>query len=149
MTAVTQIPSTEIATFTTYAQAQQAVDALSDAKFDVARVQIVGRGLHTVEQVTGRMANGKAAGYGALSGLWFGLFVGLLFSIFAPGGLWLWPLLSAMIAGAIFGALFGWFGHLMTGGRRDFASVKSLTAEQYAVMVDEPLADQAAAILNR
>ena len=44
-----------IATFDNYAGAEQAVDYLSDQKFAVERVAIVGRELTLVEQVTGRV----------------------------------------------------------------------------------------------
>lgn len=56
----------------------------------VEHVRIVGDGVRTVENVTGRMTKGKAALTGAASGAWFGALIGLLFALFAVGPLWLW-----------------------------------------------------------
>ena len=72
-----------IATYTTYADAQKAVDYLSDNKFAVEKTAIVAEGLRFVEQVTGRLNWGRViangAGSGALTGVLIGLFFGLLF----------------------------------------------------------------------
>jgi Heat induced stress protein YflT domain len=46
--------------FGSYEEAQQLVDRLSDAGFPVD-LRIVGTGLRTVEQVTGRLTKGRAA----------------------------------------------------------------------------------------
>ncbi|MDX6232777.1 MAG: hypothetical protein QOH68_1777, partial [Nocardioidaceae bacterium] len=46
-------------------------------------------------------------------------------------------LLSAVLLGALFGAVWGTVAHLMTGGQRDFASVSGLEAATYDVVVDE------------
>ena len=43
-----------IASFSSYAEAERAVDFLSDQGFAVERVAIVGTGLRYVEQVAGR-----------------------------------------------------------------------------------------------
>ena len=59
--------------YDTYAEAQWLVDRLSDDGFPVEHVRIVGDGLHSVEQVTGRMTKGRATLYGAGGGAWFGL----------------------------------------------------------------------------
>ncbi|ETW22139.1 general stress protein [Mycobacterium gastri] len=75
-----------VASFDTYDAAQELVDRMSDGGFPVEHVRIVGDGLRTVEQVTGRMTKGKAALAGAASGAW----IGLLFLLFAVGLLWLW-----------------------------------------------------------
>jgi len=50
-----------IATFDNYADAERAVDYLSDQRVEVNRVAIVGRELEYVEQVLGRMNYGTAA----------------------------------------------------------------------------------------
>ena len=47
-----------IATFDNYADAERAVDYLSDQRFEVNRVAIVGRDLEYVEQVLGRLNYG-------------------------------------------------------------------------------------------
>src|ERR1700676_4880300 len=49
-----------IATFDNYADAERAVDYLSDQRFEVNRVAIVGRDLEYMEQVLGRLNYGGA-----------------------------------------------------------------------------------------
>src|SRR4051794_24507968 len=81
-----------LARFGSYAGAQHLVDQLSDARFPVERTRIVGSGIRSVEDVTGRLTKGRAALYGAGSGAWFGLFIALLFAIFTIGPVW-WSVL--------------------------------------------------------
>src|SRR5690625_7221183 len=77
---------TTILETTDYLEGQRAVDRLSDEGFPVDGVKIVGHDMKSVEIVTGRMTTGKAAGVGALGGLWVGLFVGRRVVIFGVGG---------------------------------------------------------------
>jgi uncharacterized protein YacL len=131
-----------IASYSSYAEAQKAVDYLSDQNFAVEKTAIVAEGLKFVEQVTGRLNWGRvistSAGSGALTGVIIGLFLGLLFNI---------PLLNIVIYGLVVGIitsiLFGVMGYAMTGGRRDFSSVGGMQAERYNVMVDESVANEA------
>src|SRR5688500_19204485 len=71
-----------VASFATYADASRAVDYLSDHKFPVERVAIVGHNLRLVEQVTGRRTKGRAALEGAMVGALIGAFFGFLFGLF-------------------------------------------------------------------
>ena len=73
-----------LGTFDKYEEAQKAVDTLSDKGFPVENCLIVGTELKQVERVTARLTWGRVALGGALSGLWLGLFVGLIFSLFNP-----------------------------------------------------------------
>ncbi|MEU4557818.1 general stress protein [Actinoplanes sp. NPDC023936] len=139
-------PTVVVGTYPEYAQAQQAVDHLSDNKFPVQRVSIVGTDLRLVETVLGRLTTARAAAAGAASGAWFGLFIGLLFGIFSDSG-WLGVILTTLIIGAIWGAIFGAIAHAATGGRRDFSSRSSLQAAQYAVIADAEVADEARHLL--
>jgi hypothetical protein len=50
-----------VAQYRTYTEAQDAVDYLSESRFPVHEVTIVGRGLTSVERVTGRMTKTRAA----------------------------------------------------------------------------------------
>jgi hypothetical protein len=124
--------------FADYEQAQRLVDGLSDNKFPVEHVRIVGLDIRTEEQVTGRMTKGKAALAGAAGGAWFGVLFGLLIGLFAPGVIWLNVILGSLVFAAFWGAIFGFVSHWATRGRRDFASVQSIKAGRYAVMVDTP-----------
>jgi hypothetical protein len=138
-----------LAEFDDYAGAQALVDRLSDEGFPVRHVRIVGTGIHSVEQVTGRLTVARAALAGAASGAWFGLFVGLLFGLFTLGVGRLSVLLVSVLLGAAFGAAFGALAHWATRGRRDFASVKGLAAHSYAVHVDADRAAEARGVLGR
>lgn len=62
-----------VAVFTTYADAERAVDRPSDLGFPVERVAIIGHDLQMVEQVTGRLTYGGAALKGATSGAVLGV----------------------------------------------------------------------------
>jgi hypothetical protein len=136
-----------LASFGDYAGAQATVDRLADRRFPVENVSIVGWNVRIEEQVTGRMTNGRAAAYGAASGAWFGLLIGLLFGLFAPGAAWLWLLLWGLVLGALWGAAFGFLGHWMLRGRRDFASVQKLAAERWDVTVAPDLLLRAQSVL--
>lgn len=130
------VQQSELGAYTSYEDAQRAVDYLSDQGFPVKHVRIIGHGITTVETVLGRVTTGRAALMGAASGAWLGLLVGLLIGIFTPGVLWLTLILVALLFGALWGAVFGFVGHWATRGKRDFSSVRSLAADRYVVMVD-------------
>lgn len=120
----------ELTVFTEYAAAQQAVDTLSDSGFPVENVQIVGRDLRLVENVTGRLTAAKAIGGGALSGAWLGVLIGLLWLIMTsePAAI-LW----AAVLGAIWGAVFGAIPYFMSRGTRDFTSTTSVVPGSFAL----------------
>ncbi len=130
--------------FDTYEDAQQLVDRLSDVGFPVERVRIVGTGIRSVEQVTGRMTKGRAAAAGAAAGAWFGLLIGLLVGVFTIGPAWLPLLLGSLVIGAFWGAVFGFVAQWATRGRRDFSSVRGLEAARYSVEVEDAYVDEAA-----
>jgi hypothetical protein len=109
----------------------------------------VGTDLRLLERVTGRLSWGRAIGAGAASGAWFGVFVGLLFGLFAAEGQWLWVLLSSVVVGALFGAAFGAASYAATGGRRDFTSSSKIVAGRYEVLAAHKVADEARSQLAR
>ena len=126
-----------LAVYEKYEDAQKAVDFLSDHEFPVQNCMIVGTELKQVERITGRLTNGRVAAAGALSGLWLGLFVGLIFSFFgkdSTSGLAM--ILSTAVLGAAFGAIWGLVGYLATRGQRDFSSVTAVVATKYEVLVE-------------
>jgi hypothetical protein len=137
-----------VASYPTYAQAQVAVDRLSDAGFPVASVDIVGHDLRLVERVTGRLTTARATGAGALSGAWFGLFIGLLVGLFTTGPEWIGLVVGGLLIGAFWGAVFGFAAHTMTQGQRDFSSVRSLVAGRYDVRVAQAQIDRARQLLG-
>jgi hypothetical protein len=140
-------PRVVLVTYPDYGSAQRAVDFLSDRKFPVERTAIVGTDLRMVEQVTGRMTVLRAALAGLAAGGWFGLLIGLLFAIFAVSDWWR-VVLAGVFIGAVFGAVFGAVAQAMTGGQRDFSSLRSLQADRYAIMVDAVHVEQARQLLS-
>jgi hypothetical protein len=140
-----------IATFHNYADAERAVDYLSDEGFEVSRVAIVGRDLEYVEQVLGRLNYGGAALRGAGSGAAVGVLIGWIFGLFN----WIDPMISGfvlagygLLIGALTGALVGLLVHAMQFGRRDFHSVSGLLPRYYDVVADVEVADRALQILT-
>lgn len=139
-----------VGTYDTYAQAQRAVDYLSDHEFPVENLTIVGTNLRQVERVTGRLTRNKVITAGAVGGAWWGLFVGLLIGLFsASGTAWIASILVGVAIGALFGLLMGMAGYRATGGQRDFTSMTGLVAESYQVLCVAKFAEQARSQLAR
>ncbi|MEO8519229.1 MAG: general stress protein [Dermatophilaceae bacterium] len=134
-----------LGTYDNYEAAQKAVDYLSDHEFAVENCMIVGTDLKLVERVTGRLTRGRVIGAGALSGMWMGLFVGLIFSLFGQGSSL--AVLSTVAFGAVFGLVWAMIGYAATKGRRDFTSVSQVVATRYEVLVEHKLAEQGRALL--
>ena len=140
-----------VATFDNYADAERAVDFLSDQRFPVNRVAIVGRDLEYVEQVLGRLNYGGAALRGASSGALVGALIGWIFGLLS----WVHPLIASLllalyglIFGAVLGAIAGMIAYAFQRGRRDFASVATVQAREFDVVVDDQVADDAARLLD-
>ena len=134
--------------YTAYLDAQKAVDYLADSKFAVQNVSIVGNDLKTVERVTGRLSYPRVALSSALTGAWFGLFVGLVLSLF--GGAEALGSIGPIIAlGAVFWLLFGVIGYALQRGRRDFTSTSQVIATTYDVVVAPEAAGEARQLLAR
>jgi hypothetical protein len=139
----------KVASYASYEEAQAAVDRLSDERFPVEHLDIIGSDLRLVEHVTGRLTSGRAAAAGAAGGAWFGLLIGLLVGLFAQGPVWLGLILGGVLFGALWGAVLGWAGHAATGGRRDFSSTRALSAARYDLIARGGHAEQARVVLQR
>lgn len=140
---------TVLVEYPTYAQAQEAVDKLSDERFPVQHVSIIGVDLRSVEAVLGRMSWGRAALGGLAMGAWFGILIGLFVSLFANSeGRVLTLVLLGLVYGAAFGIVFGLVSYAFTGGKRDFVSRSQLVAARYQVTVDPEVIGQARSILG-
>lgn len=136
-----------LAVYDDYAAAQKTVDFLSDNKFPVEHLMIVGTDLKRVERITGRLTWGRVAAGGILSGLWLGLFVGLIFSFFVDEDIWQ-MILSTVLLGALFGLVWAMLGYALTRGQRDFSSVTQVVATRYEVLVEHKVAAQAREMLT-
>jgi hypothetical protein len=140
----------QVGSYDSYEQAQAAVDYLSDEKFPVENVTIIGSDLRMVETVTGRLTAGRAIAAGAVGGAWWGLFVGLLLGIFSTDGSeWIGTVLTGLLIGLVFGAAFGGIGYAATRGRRDFVSTNRIVAGRYDIMCNPARAEEARALLAR
>ncbi len=124
-----------LAVYDDYAAAQKSVDHLSDQEFPVEQLMIVGTELKRIERITGRLTTGRVAIGGILSGIWIGVFVGLLFTIFTEEDV-LATLTSTVLIGALFGLIWSLLGYAMTRGQRDFSSVTQVVATKYEVLVE-------------
>lgn len=136
-----------IGSYATYAEAQRAVDYLSDQDFPVQQVTIVGVDLMQVERVTGRLTWPKVLGGGVLTGAWLGLFIGLILGFFSPSP---WgSLLTGLIAGVFFGLITSAIPYAMARGTRDFSSTMQLVAGRYDVLCDPSAAERGRDLLAK
>jgi len=136
-----------VASYPTYAEAQRAVDHLSDNQFPVQQVTIVGVDLMQVERVTGRLSWPKVLGGGVLTGAWLGVFIGLVLGLLTGNAGQ--ALLTGVIAGVVFGIITSSIPYAMTKGTRDFSSTMQLVAGRYDVLCDPQSAERARDMLSR
>ncbi|ARD42024.1 general stress protein [Actinomyces gaoshouyii] len=137
----------EIASFATYAQAQHAVDSLSDEGFPVQLLSIIGTDLRQVERITGRLSWGRAVASGAGSGLWIGVFFALMMNFIGSASTS--PmLLGAVLLGVVWGILFQVVGYALTRGRRDFTSISQVVASRYSILAADRVQEAARALAD-
>ena len=137
-----------LAVYDDYAAAQKAVDFLADEKFPVEQLMIVGTELKRIERITGRLTTPRVALGGIVSGVWLGLFVGVILALFTEGdSSTLAIILSTMLFGALFGMVFALVGYALSRGQRDFSSVTAVVATKYEVLVEHKSAAQARELL--
>jgi hypothetical protein len=142
--AVPTIPRGDtVATFHSYSDAQNAVDTLAQADFPVKQIFIVGSDLKSVERVTGKLTYGRAALAGTISGVYLGVFIGLLLFIVAPATMTFVYAIAAVLIGAGFGMLFGVVTYAINRRRRDFTSVMQVLASSYSLIVEPGLVNRA------
>lgn len=138
---------TQIGAFFTYADAQAAVETLTDDHFPVADLSIVGVDLVQVERVTGRLTWRKVISAGVVFGVWLGVFIGLMLGLFT-GGL-LWPLVVGVAMGTAFGVGVFAVPYAAMHGMRDFTSTLQLVAGHYDLVCTPATADNARSLLAR
>ncbi|MFD1714254.1 general stress protein [Amnibacterium flavum] len=138
-----------VASYETYVEAQQAVDQLVKVDFAVQDVSIVGNDLKSVERVTGKLTWGRAAGAGALSGLWLGVFIGLVLLLFSPEAANIFSVaLGAALLGAAFGMFFSLASYALTRRIRDYTSTQAVIATSYTLVVKPESAAKARNLLG-
>jgi hypothetical protein len=134
--------------YSSYAEAQKAVDFLADAKFEVQNLAIVGTDLKSVERVLGRRNWGTVITQGLQSGISTGLLVGLVTLIFIRPESILLLLIVALAIGVLLGVAFSAAAYAMSRGRRDFTSVTQTIATKYEVLCEHKVAAQAREMLQ-
>ncbi len=133
-----------VGVYSSYADAQKAVDFLADEKFAVQNLAIVGTELKSVERVLGAKNWRTVLAQGVQSGLSTGLLVALVMLIFGLGqGNWLLLLLTALGIGIAIGVAFSAGLYAMTQGRRDFTSVSQIVATKYEILCEHKVAAEA------
>lgn len=131
-----------IGSYSSYLDAQKVVDYLADQQFQVQRVSIIGNNLKSVERVTGRLTYPRVALTGAATGAWFGLFVGIILSLFSQGDTFV-SIFTSMGLGAAFWMLFGVITYAFQRGKRDFTSTSQVMATSYDVICAPEVAAEA------
>jgi hypothetical protein len=135
-----------VSSYDTYKEAQQAVDHLADNDFPVRGVTIVGIDPVLVERVDAHLTWRRVLATGAVSGAWFGLFVGLLLSLFTTGA-GLLPIMIGLIFGVVFGLTMAAVRYAATRGQRNFVSHSQLVAHRYDVLCQPGTAERARELL--
>jgi len=136
-----------VGSFDSYADAQAAVDKLSDMDFPVKDLTIVGVDLMEVERVSGRLTWPRVLGGGAASGAWIGIFFGLLFSFLGEGVAA--PITLGLIMGVVFGVVSAAVPYALSAGKRDFTSRTEIVAGRYDLLCEPTRATEARDVIAR
>ncbi|MFJ6418318.1 general stress protein [Paeniglutamicibacter sp. NPDC091659] len=135
--------------YNSYLDAQKIVDYLADNDFPVSNITIVGNDLKSVERVTAKLSYPKVAAAGAAQGAMFGVFVGLILSIFNPASDAWAQILSSVGLGIAIWLIVAVVGYSFRRGKRDFASQSQVLATSYDVVVDFSHAHAARALASK
>ena len=137
-----------LGTFEKYEDAQKSVDFLADQKFPVENLAIVGTDLKLVERVTGRKHWGTVLRQSVMTGISTGLLVGILLAIFAQPDQF-WQMLAVALGIAIvINLLFGALTYAMSGGKRDFSSIRTTIPNRYEILCEHKVVAQARELLQ-
>lgn len=137
-----------IAEYTTYEAAQRAVSDLIEKDVPAKDIAIVGRGLRSVEKVTGRLGYATAARSGAINGILLGLLFAAIFVLGSPTAA-LPIFVGVMLVGIAIGMLMSIISYSIIRRRRDFTSVTQVIADHYDVTVLARSLAKAQEILGR
>lgn len=137
-----------IGNYRSYEAAIAAVDRAVEAGVDPRFLSIVGRDLRSVYRLRHRPSYAAVAGRAALQGAFFGMFIGLLFSMMTGGQDLMMTLGSTVLLGAVIWVLFGVIGEVMRRRQLKYAMIPSMTAVSYDLVVDNSVASQVNAALG-
>lgn len=123
-----------IAEYSSYEGAQKAVSSLIAAEIPAKDIAIVGRGLRSVETVTGRLGYAAAARQGAINGILLGLLFSAIFVLGTPNAA-IQLFVGVMLVGIAIGMLMSIITYSVLRRRRDYTSITQLIADHYEVTV--------------
>ncbi|MFT4305540.1 MAG: hypothetical protein QM604_01470 [Microbacterium sp.] len=123
-----------IASFTVYEKAQQAVSKLIAAEVPAKEIAIVGRGLRSIERVTGRLGYAAAARSGAVNGLVLGVLFAAIF-VLGNSSVPIQAFVGVLFLGIAVGMLLSILMYALMRRRRDYVSVVQVSADHYEVKV--------------
>lgn len=123
-----------VATFSSYEAAQKAVSTLIAGDVPAKDIAIVGRGLRSIEKITGRLGYAVAARSGAINGLLLGLLFAAVFVLGTPDAA-IQLFVGVMFVGIALGMLMSIIAYSFVRRRRDYASVTQVVADSYDVTV--------------
>jgi len=124
----------KIAEFTTYEGAQKAVSKLISSDVPARDIAVVGRGLRSVETITGRLGYAAAARTGAINGILLGLLFSAIFVLGTPDAA-IQLFIGVMLVGIALGMLMSIITYSLVRRRRDYTSVTQVIADHYEVTV--------------
>jgi xanthosine utilization system XapX-like protein len=136
-----------VAGYPTYEAAQKAVSALIAADVPAREIAIVGKGLRSIERVTGRLGYAAAARSGAVNGLLLGMLFSAILVIGSPT-VPIQAFVGVLFVGIAIGMLLSLVTYSLVRRRRDFASVMQVAADHYEVTVSAASLNRARGILN-
>lgn len=124
----------KIAEFSSYEGAQKSVSQLIASDIPAKDIAIVGRGLRSVETVTGRLGYAAAARTGAINGILLGLLFSAIFVLGTPNAA-IQLFVGVMLVGIAVGMLMSIITYTLLRRRRDYTSITQLIAEHYEITV--------------
>ncbi|MDY2941246.1 MAG: general stress protein [Varibaculum sp.] len=123
-----------LGSFNSYAAAEAAVNKLIAGKYPAHQLAIVGDDLTLVEQVTGALSVWRVIGSALLSGVWFGLLIGLISTFIFTN---IPSVLLLVISVAFFSLLMIIFRLLVfvtSSSRSGYVSIRNVAARTYRVV---------------
>lgn len=124
----------KIAEHATYQGAQKTVSQLIEADIPAKDIAIVGRGLRSVETVTGRLGYAAAARSGAINGILLGLLFSAIFVLGTPNAA-IQLFVGVMFVGIAVGMMMSLITYALVRRRRDYTSITQVIADNYEVTV--------------
>jgi hypothetical protein len=135
--------------FSSYKEATDFVNRLIEGEFAAAKISIIGSDLKLVERVRGRLGYGRVALGGALTGIWIGLLLAILFGagieVTADNQINYVPerFIAALVIGIGVGMLINILRFSFSKNKRNFVSAPVSVAQSYQVVVPNEAADAA------